>query len=162
MVFHSVCQGTNLLSESGRDQATMAFRAPISPIFSTGRALESSFGTSGVGELPLLRENWKFDVLKGISAQSGGIGASGSYSGAGSRRATFMNGPRSGDESGALDLGEDMDRHGGDPERKHHPRKDKDHEGDDDLAPEPSTLLLLGTGTFIVGAVLRRRWTTAT
>jgi hypothetical protein len=27
MVFHSVCQGINLLSESGRDQVTMALRA---------------------------------------------------------------------------------------------------------------------------------------
>lgn len=159
MVFHSVCQGTNLLSESGRDQATMAFRVPISPIFGTGRALESSFGIR-VGEMPLQRENWKFDVLEGISAPLGDIGAPSIYSGAGSKPLRFMTGPQSGDESGPLDLGEDMDRPGGNPERKlHHPRKDKDHDGDD-LAPEPSTLLLLGTGTFILGAMLRRRVTT--
>ncbi len=153
MVFHSVCQGLDLISESGRDEATMAFREPLLPIFSNGRAFESSFVIRKVSEMPLWRENWKFDVLRGISTPSGGISASSIYSGVGSRPAIFMTGSRSsGDEAVGLDLGEDMD---------HHPGKGKDHDGDDDLTPEPSTLLLLGTGTFILGAVLRRRLTTA-
>jgi len=159
MVFHSVCQGTNLLSESGHDQAAMAFRTPISPVFYADRALESSFGISAVGEMPILRANWKFGALERNSASQGAIDAATIYSGAGSRPRTFTTKPQSADESDPLDLGEDMDHHVGNPELKQdHPHKDRD--GDDDLAPEPATLLLLGTGTFILGAVLRRRLTT--
>jgi hypothetical protein len=159
MVFHSVCQGTNLLSESGHDQAAMAFRTPISPVFYADRALESSFGISAVGEMPILRANWKFGALERNSASQGAIDAATIYSGAGSRPGTFTTKPQSADESDPLDLGEDMDHHVGNPELKQdHPHKDRD--GDDDLAPEPATLLLLGTGTFILGAVLRRRLTT--
>jgi PEP-CTERM motif len=158
MVFHSACQGTNILSESGHDQAAMAFRTPISPVFYADRALESSFGISGVAEMPILRADW-FGALERISASRGAIDAATIYSGAGSRPGTFMTRSQSAEESGPLDLGEDMDHHVGNPDLKHHPRKE--HDGDDDLAPEPSTLLLLGTGTFILGAVLRRRLTTA-
>lgn len=159
MVFHSVCQGTSLLSELGHDQAAMAFRTPISPVFYADRALESSFGISGVAEMPILRADWKFGALERISASQGAIGAA-TISGAGSRPGTFMTRPQSADESGPLDFGEDIDHHGGNPELKHH-HPSKDHDGDDDLAPEPATLLLLGTGTLILGAVLRRRLTTA-
>src|ERR1700736_2997154 len=144
MVFHSVCQGTNLLSELGHDQAAMAFRTPISPVFYADRALESSFGLSAVAEMPILRANWKFGALERISASQGAIDAATIYSGAGSRPGTFMTRPQSADESSPLDLGEDMDHRVGNPELKDdHPRKDKDHDGNDDLAPEPATLLLL-------------------
>ena len=160
MVFHSVCQGANLLSESSHDQAAMAVRTPISPVFYADRALESSFGLSAVAGMPILRANWKFGALERISASQGAIDAAIIYSGAGSRPGTFMTRPQSADESGPLDLGEDMDHHVGNPELKDdHPRKD--HDGNDGLAPEPATLLLLGTGTFILGAVLRRRLTNA-
>jgi hypothetical protein len=155
-----VCQGTNLLSELGHDQAAMTFRTPISPVFYADRALESSFGISGVAEMTLLRANWKFGALERFSASQGAIDAATIYSGAGSRLGTFMTRPQSADEPGPLDLGEDIDHHGGNPELKHH-HPSKDHDGDDDLAPEPATLLLLGTGTLILGAVLRRRLTTA-
>jgi len=155
MVFHSVCQGINLLSELGQNEAAMAFRTPTSHIFGTDRAFENPFGMSRVTEMPMLRANSKFDVLEQISSSSGVIDARGTYSGAGSRLGTSIVRPGSAEESDLLALGEDIEHDGGDPEGKRHPGKD--HDGDDDLAPEPSTLLLLGTGTFILGAVLRRR-----
>lgn len=138
IVFHSVCQSTNtndsqedLLAESRHDHAAIALGTPLSTVFT--RDLDA--GTS--------------------------------HAEAGPRPGTFVTRWHSNDESEAIDLGdEDMDHHSGESgDKRHRPHKDKDkdkhHDGGDDLVPEPSTLVSLGTAIFILGALLRRRLATA-